>query len=533
MATVQQFRSATERIISKNKGSLTGKDAWRQNLNLASLAAFKIGSCLGPNGAYKLVTYHRGPQVVMKVTKDAVDMVDELGVQYPAIKTLAEAAKIQREHVGDGVSTLLVLVSALLAEADKLIEMNFHANTILQGYHEATEKSTAFMDQIARNHLGEDLNVRLLEVVDCGRGLLNERLRRELSEAILRTTEDGEVNVNRIRIVKKPGGQTSDSELIRGVVIKKGRAHPSMPDHIDAPRVALVTKMVIKPLELKMPGEGAFPIKLNITNQGQLQVFKSEENRIRVRLADRVEDLGANVLICPTGIDAKLSDHLSRRGILALQLVDHDEFQAVARATSATIVGEVDGLEEKDIGIATRLEIDRIESDEVTILQCDRGATMMLRGSSPELVTELEKIVKNALLMLKHLRSNPKVIPGGGAIFVELALKLRAFALTFAGREQFVINSFAEALEKIPECLSTNNGLDPIDTLMQLRAHHSNGSVSMGVGDHGCTDLLDAKLLELVSVNKATLRRAYEVAALLLRIDGCVYVKDLPFFHKQ
>src|SRR5260370_26288654 len=101
MATAQQFRSATERIISKSKGNLAGKEAWRQNLNLASLAAFKIGSCLGPAGAYKLVTYHRGPQLVMKVTKDAVDMVDELGVQYPAIKTLAEAAKIQREYVGD------------------------------------------------------------------------------------------------------------------------------------------------------------------------------------------------------------------------------------------------------------------------------------------------------------------------------------------------------------------------------------------------------------------------------------------------
>src|SRR6266852_9595170 len=126
MATAQQFRSATERIISKSKGSLTGKDAWRQNLNLASLAAFKIGSCLGPTGAYKLVTYHRGPEVVMKVTKDAVDIVDELGIEYPAIMTLAEAAKIQRQLVGDGVSTLLVLVSALLTEADNLMEMGFH-----------------------------------------------------------------------------------------------------------------------------------------------------------------------------------------------------------------------------------------------------------------------------------------------------------------------------------------------------------------------------------------------------------------------
>src|SRR5438094_8015343 len=147
MAVAQQILSATPQILQKNRGRLSGKDAWRQNLNLASLAAFKIGSCLGPNGAYKLVTYHRGPQVVMKVTKDALDVVDELGVQYPAIKTLAEAAKIQREHVGDGVSTMLVLVSALLAEAEKLIDMDFHATTILHAYYVTPIKSTCIIEQ--------------------------------------------------------------------------------------------------------------------------------------------------------------------------------------------------------------------------------------------------------------------------------------------------------------------------------------------------------------------------------------------------
>src|SRR5437870_3818587 len=83
-------------------------------------------------------------------------------------------------------------------------------------------------------------------------------------------------------------------------------------------------KMVIKPLELKMAGEGAFPIKLNITSRGQIQTFKSEESRIRVRLVERVKSLGANVLICSAGIDAKISDLLSRRGIFAMQMVDHE-----------------------------------------------------------------------------------------------------------------------------------------------------------------------------------------------------------------
>src|SRR5207249_7818496 len=94
--------------------------------------------------------------------------VDELGMEHTAIMTLAEAAKIQRDHTGDGISTLLVLVSALLTEADKLIDVGFHVNTILDGYLKATEKSIAIINEIAKN-VGKDLDESLLEVIDCGR----------------------------------------------------------------------------------------------------------------------------------------------------------------------------------------------------------------------------------------------------------------------------------------------------------------------------------------------------------------------------
>src|SRR5207237_10760481 len=125
----------------------------------------------GSKGAEQLGTYDRGPEMVMKITKEPLDVVDEMGIEYPAIMTLAEAAKIQRQHTGDGISTLLVLVSALLNEADKLIEVGFHVNTILDGYLKATEKSIAIINEIAKN-VGEDIDESLLDVIDCGRELL-------------------------------------------------------------------------------------------------------------------------------------------------------------------------------------------------------------------------------------------------------------------------------------------------------------------------------------------------------------------------
>ncbi|HZY94397.1 MAG TPA: TCP-1/cpn60 chaperonin family protein [Candidatus Bathyarchaeia archaeon] len=530
----QQVGSAGYPVFRKDRERASGREAWTRNLSLASLAASKIQTCLGPKGAYKLVTYQRGPELVKKVTKDAVDVVDELGVQYPAIKTIAEAAKIQRQYVGDGVSTLLTLIAALLSEANTLIEDGVHPNLILDGFHQATKKSIIIINQVAKTIEG-DLELHLLKTVDGGRDILNKNLQSALSEAIRRIATDGSIDVTRVGIITRPGGAIEDSRLVQGVIMKKEKSHPSMPDSLDAPRIALVTKSLgIQRLELLAKGEGPFQVAVNIRNAGQISEFKTEERRLRNGMVDRVKMVGANVLICRSKLSDKISDQLSRAGIFAVDMVDQKDLDEIARATGAAIVGDVNQLEKESIGVARKLEVDKLPPEHMVILHCDNGGTtFLLRGSSPEIIRELEKVVRNGLLILKHARNNSKVIPGGGAIFVALALQIRKYALTFPGKEQLAISLFANALEKIPECLARNYGLDPIDIMVQLHNHHSNDRWAIGVGEQGCADMFDMNIVELASVNKSTIERAFEVVSLLLRIDDYFYVKELPVFHKQ
>src|SRR5579864_4985529 len=228
MLASRQVGSTSYPVLTKDRERLHGKEAWTNTLGLAALAASKVASCLGPTGAYKLVTYHRGPELVTKVTKDAVDIVDELGVQYPAIKTLAEAAKIHRDEAGDGVSTLLILLSALLEEAEKLIEIGIHPVAIIEGYKEAAKKSIAIIEETETDFAG-DLKDSLVKNVDCGRGLLTKKLRQELSQAINLIEDQGRIDLARIKIEKKLGGTTDESELVRGIIIKKEKRHRSMP----------------------------------------------------------------------------------------------------------------------------------------------------------------------------------------------------------------------------------------------------------------------------------------------------------------
>src|SRR5438034_9288563 len=85
----------------------------------------------------------------------------------------------------------------------------------------------------------------------------------------------------------------------------------------------------------------------------------------------------------------------------------HD-FDEISRVTRANIAGTVDLLAKDDIGTAKTLEVDKIPPEKIAILHCDSAATILLRGASPELVQELEKIVKKGLLVLKHSRSEER-----------------------------------------------------------------------------------------------------------------------------
>src|SRR5207237_8026758 len=113
------------------------------------------------------------------------------------------------------------------------------------------------------------------------------------------------------------------------------------------------------------------------------------------------------------------------------------------------------------------------------------GASRVLSGSSDEIVQDLERVVRKVLLVLRHSRARSKVVSGGGAAFVELAFRLRAFALGFSGKKQLAVKAFADALETIPRWLAFNFGLDPIDIMTQLREHHSNHQLNVSVGDDG------------------------------------------------
>ena len=525
--------TSLEHVIGQDFARIHGREAWRNNLTLARMAAGRMKSSLGPMGAFKLVTYNRGPELVVKVTKDPVDVLEELGVEFAGVRVISEAAKLHREELGDGVTSFLVFFAALLDGADRMMAIGIHPLTVLRGYREAVKKSHEIIDAIASD-LNEASYDPILRTVDCGRDMLTPELRPLLIEAAKLAIRNGKVDKSKVRIAKKSGGNVEQSELVRGIIIEKEKAHASMPDILEEPRVAVITmQMDVKHFEPKMKGEGRFPMKLVITKMHQLSAFKAEELRMKLRMVEKLKALGVNVVMTRSLMADEVKDALAREGILGLFSLTQEDIEAAADATGAKIVGNVDELTSSDLGRADRVWVEKIDGRESVTMTGGKGVTLLLRGSLPEKVRELEKAITSGIRVLSRAMGGDKLVPGGAAATAHIAGALRRHALSFDGKEQIAIESFAEALEEIPECLARNYGLDVVDTMTRLRSLHSNGGSSIGVSEGGCTDMKSGDVVELASTHKAFLRRAYEVASLMLRIDDFITIKEFPKVHKQ
>lgn len=516
-------------VISKNYDRKSGREVWRENLRVAVFAADKIRSTLGPKGAYKMVSYNRGPEQVVKVTKDAIAVLDELAIQHPPATIVAEAAKMQRDEAGDGVATFVVLLAALLRRADELLNMKIHANTIIHGYSLAHDKALEAIDKQAVACGLEGVDV--LDAVDCKRKLLSPPLRSMIREAYAFSCSDGRFEKENVRFLRKPGGGVNESKLIRGVTIKKEKAHPNMPDQMHNLRIAITTeKPGVNRLELKMRGEGPTPLRLQAKSVVDVEKYRAAEQRLKLEALDRLMELKANVLLSEQLLESSVKDKLLSNGIFALETVSKDDTLAVARATGAKTVGQPKELSEDDLGKADELYTEQIGLEKTVTIQGCRGATFLLRGSLPQGIDELETAVRNSMTILKLTAADNRLLPGGGAVEAHVAGELRSYAVAFPGREQVAINAFGDALLEVPRCLAENYGLNATDTLLELKRRHAEGQCDYGVADDGCCG---AVCLEPVKVKRSVIRRAYEVSALMLRIDELIISKETAKFHKK
>ena len=76
-------------------------------------------------------------------------------------------------------------------------------------------------------------------------------------------------------------------------------------------------------------------------------------------------------------------------------------------------------------------------------------------------------------MIVRRVMKTNKILPGGGAVEMELSKLLRKHAMKTVGKEQIIYNAFAKSLEIIPRTIAQNAGLDSNKVMNKLRQKHA------------------------------------------------------------
>jgi len=512
-------------ILKEGSSRSRGREAQHANIMAAKIVAETVKSSLGPKGMDKMLVDSFGD---VTITSDGRTILDEMDIQHPAAKMMVEVAKTQDNEAGDGTTTAVITSGELLGKAEELIEKNVHPTIIIDGYKKASEKALEILEKIAIPTESKIQEYSKKAAMTAMASKLVSEHREHLAnlavKAVLEVAEkegnEYKVDIEDVKVEKKPGESISDTKLIQGIVLDKEVAHTGMPKRVEKAKIALLDCA----LEIE---KTEFDAKINIESPEQMEAFLKQEEGMLREMVDKIVEAGANVVLCQKGIDDMAQHFLARKGLLSARRIKKSDMEKLAKATGGKIVTNLDAISSADLGHANLVEERKIGDDKMTFVEgCKhpRAVTILIRGGTERIVDEAERSLHDAICVVRDVVEEPKILAGGGAPELEVSRMLKKYAETLPGREQLAVKSYAEALEAVPLTLTENAGLDPIDILSELRARHEKGETWAGIEVHSgkVQEMSGAGVFEPLAVKKQIIKSATEAASMILKIDDVI-----------
>lgn len=552
-------------VLNPKTERKTGRQAQLSNITAARAVSDIIRTTLGPRSMLKMLLDPMGGVVI---TNDGNCILREVDVSHPTAKSMIELSRAQDEEVGDGTTSVIILAGEMLILSEQLLLDNLHPTVIVSGYNLALQEAMAICE---RQALTVDVTdeKRMKQLVQSCIGTKfssrwNDKMVEMALQAVLTVARDKsstpaqsaaagappnsasnpynhkvEVDIKRYAKVEKiPGGEITDSTVLKGVMFNKDTAHSKMRRRIANPRILLLDC----PLEYK---KGESQTNVEITNTEDWNTMLRMEEEYVENMCMEIIAFQPDVVITEKGVSDLAQHYLAKANITAFRRLRKTDNNRVARATGATIVSRTDEIQEGDIGQRCGLFEMRKISDEwfCFLEECEdpKACTIILRGGSKDVLNEIERNLHDAMEVVRNVVYDPKLLPGGGATEMAVAAGLRRAGLKVEGVRQHPFCVVGDAMEVIPRTLAQNCGVSVIRIVTQLRAKHASfhndaaNVVGTGAGAvmkpcnwgiNGTTgelvDMEELGIWEPYSVKVQTIKTAIESACMILRIDDIV-----------
>ncbi len=511
-------------ILREGTEETSEREARKQNINAMVAIAETVKSTLGPKGMSKMLVDSLGDSTI---TSDGATILNKLNIENVAALMIVNVAKAIDEKIGDGTTASVIFSATLLSNALELIEQSIHPKHVTVGYKLAADKAVQIVRDIATQISADDKEIlkNVAKTAMNPREIPREFFADMAVKAVMQIRDEETFSkLGSIKIVKTAGKSLKDSELINGVYIQKDKVNYAMPDILRNVKIAVIRKKldVVKT---------EFDAQIQISNPADIQKFLDAENKILDDYMKIFKDLGINMIVNNQDISDKFGASLAKEGIAAIKSLGDDDIKAVTKATGARRVDDIKSLSEADFGYAESVKFEKLGDDDYCLFSgCKnpKSVSIVLKGGLEKILDTTEIALNDVISVVAKVIDTKTVVAGGGAIYIELAKRLRAYANEISGKEQMAITSFALALEEIPKTLINNAGLDEIENITDLRAAHKTDAdkwigIDTLTGEIG--DNYKKGIVEPAELIIHLLKSGTELANLILRVDRIISAK--------
>ena len=509
------------------------EESRKLNLIVGGMVTDAIKTSLGPRGMEKIFIDILGEDTI---TKHGGAFFRKIDVHHPVAKAIIEGVNTVDTHVGDGTISAAILIGKLLQKSQELLKMGISSTIISKGYEKSLEFALDILDKIKKEESITNKKIMYQLASSCSAGkLMTSLVSEEISitnlivEAVCSVTnfQKKEIDVDDIKIEEKTGN-ANNIQLIRGTIIDKTIDNSAMPRSIENAKILLLNE----PLEIMRTKTDD---QIEINSPEQMALFLNQETLDICSKIKKIVNSGANVVISRKGINSIAQEYLAKEGIISIRRVKINDLLWLEKSTGAKTCKNLEDIYKDELGFAKKVYEKNIGGDKMVFVEgCSnpKSITILLRCNSKRYLDEFHRDTLNIIYVLRNFIENSFIVRGGGSTEAIIANKIRDLITTVEGREQIVIEKFAEALEEIPITLARNVGMDPIDTLTQLRSKYANSPKDIlkwyGIDSdkRKVSEIFPYDVIETLVVKQQIIKTAVEVTNIIIRVDD-IFMKDV------
>ncbi|KAI6661148.1 Chaperonin complex component TCP-1 beta subunit [Oopsacas minuta] len=327
-----------------------------------------VKSTLGPKGMDKILC-SRGPsaQESVQITNDGATIMKAIGVDNPAAKVLVDISRVQDSEVGDGTTSVVVLTSELLRQAEFLVARKLHPQTIISGWRQGLEVGRRALSEAARECTEDNLRDDLQQIAETtiSSKIISQHKLHFANLAVnamqrVWNKEDPTSSLELISIVKKLGGTMLDSYLDEGFLLEK-KIGVNQPKRMEDCRI-LIANTQMDTDKVKVFGTR---VRVDSTAKvAQLELAEKQKMKEKVEL---ILKHNINVFVNRQLIYNYPEQLFADSGVMAIEHADFEGVERLARALDGEIISTFHNPDKVKVGHCKVIEEVRIDLRTFTI----------------------------------------------------------------------------------------------------------------------------------------------------------------------